>query len=42
MVIEGNVKPQKMVAFPANIKEDNELKNLLLLIAQSEIFKNPN
>ena len=42
MVIEGNVKPQKMVAFPANIKDDNELKNLLLLIAQSEIFKNPN
>jgi hypothetical protein len=42
MVIEGNLKPQKMVAFSSNINDENELKNLLLLIAQSEIFKNPN
>jgi hypothetical protein len=42
MVIGGDLKPQKMVSFSENINDDNVLKNLLLLIAQSEIFKNPN
>jgi hypothetical protein len=42
VVIGGDLKPQKMVNFSSNIKDDNELKNLLILIAQSEIFKNPN
>ncbi len=42
MVIGGELKPQKMVNFSSNINDDHELKNLLILIAQSEIFKNPN